>query len=304
MAVFHLSDNCVYTLNGAPAPRVFERDDVFALTGWKQGCAPVTTVVRACSPRADGLCVTDFCNGHFLLSLSPSPLCTPSSDTLQCVCSGGARHLITAYCAENAPLTVETDGEYYSVVCPVRPEKLTAACARVGGGDLIRITVCGEKQFCLILYYDCDYRLLLRLCADEVTFCDDGVSVVDRVGGMLSCTVTRRLVCKGGRFAEVSRKCDYASHHRYPDGLIGRLYLYKRFYRDPDCAQLIAPDCQIDVDATIGDFERVFDSDFSGAKRGVVCVADREQKYCRVRRLLFSVRDGYIRDVRRLPDRI
>ena len=299
--MFHLERNCIYTVDGAPAPAAFERDRPFALCGAKRGCSPVTVIVDPSSPQTEELSVTDFCNGHMLLSLSPPTLVDPCAKPLQCECAGSKRHLVTLRRAENAPLTVETDGEYHALTCPVAARTASAACAQVGGGDLIRVTAVGDKTFCAVLFFCGDYLPLLALTADKVEFCDEGLVATDFVGGMLGCTITRCFALRNGAFCEISRKFDYRSRHRYPDGLVGRLYLEKLFYRDPERSALISPLCRVDADETAGVFERVFDHDFCGCRRGVFCVADGRNGYCRVRRVAFTVKDGLIEDVRVLP---
>ena len=297
MTVFHLDGNCVYTLDGAPAPDAFERAERFALGGWMTGRAPTTVVVDPLSPKADGLRVTDFCNGHMLLSLNLEPLPLPHSKPLQCECSGAKRHLVTACDFENAPLVAETDGARHAVLCPVAAKSVTASCARVDGGDLIRVTAVGEKTFCAVLFFCGDYVPLLALTADKIEFCDKEIVATDFVGGMLDSTIVRRFSFRNGAFCETSREFSHRSRHRYPDGLIGRLYLEKLFYRDPERNALISPRCAVDVDGAIGDFARVFDDDFCGCKRGIFLVAD-DAKYCRVRRVAFAVKDGLIEDVK------
>ncbi len=297
MTVFHLDGNCVYTLDGAPAPDAFERAERFALGGWLTGRAPATVVVNPVSPEANGLRVTDFCNGHMLLSLDLEPLPLPHSKPLQCECSGAKRHLITVRGFENAPLVAKTDGACHAVLCPVAATRVTASCARVDGGDLIRIFAHGEKTFCAVLFCRETYLPLLSLVADEIVFDDGTIAATDRVRGMSDCSIVRRLAFKDGKFCELSRSFEYHCRHRYPDGLIGRLYLEKLFYRDPERSALISPRCAVDVDGTIGDFARVFDDDFCGCKRGIFIVAD-DEKYCRVRRVAFAVKDGLIEDVK------
>ena len=297
MTVFHLDGNCVYTLDGAPAPDAFERAERFALGGWMTGRAPTTVVVDPLSPKADGLRVTDFCNGHMLLSLNLEPLPLPHSKPLQCECSGAKRHLVTACDFENTPLVAETDGARHAVLCPVAAKSVTASCARVDGGDLIRIFAHGERTFCAVLFFCGDYAPLLALTADKIEFCDKEIVATDFVGGMLDSTIVRRFSFRNGAFCETSREFSHRSRHRYPDGLIGRLYLEKLFYRDPERNALISPRCAVDVDGAIGDFARVFDDDFCGCKRGIFLVAD-DAKYCRVRRVAFAVKDGLIEDVK------
>lgn len=297
MTVFHLDGNCVYTLDGAPAPDAFERAERFALGGWMTGRAPTTVVVDPLSPKADGLRVTDFCNGHMLLSLNLEPLPLPHSKPLQCECSGAKHHLVTACDFENAPLIAETDGARHAVLCPVAAKSVTASCARVDGGDLIRIFAHCERIFCAVLFFCGDYAPLLALTADKIEFCDKEIVATDFVGGMLDSTIVRRFSFRNGAFCETSREFSHHSRHRYPDGLIGRLYLEKLFYRDPERNALISPRCAVDVDGAIGDFARVFDDDFCGYKRGIFLVAD-DAKYCRVRRVAFAVKDGLIEDVK------
>ena len=297
MATFHLDHNCIYTVDGAPAPDAFERDRPFALCGAKHGGVPVTVIVDPASPQTDGLSVTDFCNGHLLLSLSPPSLPDPYAKPLQCECAGSKRHLVTACDFENAPLVAETDGARHAVLCPVAAKSVTASCARVDGGDLIRIFAHGERTFCAVLFCRETYLPLLSLVADEIVFDDGAIAAADRVRGMSDCSIVRRLAFKDGKFCELSRSFEYHSRHRYPDGLIGRLYLEKLFYRDPERNALISPRCAVDVDGTIGDFARVFDDDFCGCKRGIFLVAD-DAKYCRVRRVAFAVKDGLIEDVK------
>ena len=111
----------------------------------------------------------------------------------------------------------------------------------------------------------------------------------------------RRFSFRNGAFCETSREFSHRSRHRYPDGLLGRLYLEKLFYRDPERSALISPLCRADVDGTIGAFERVFDDDFCGCRRGVFCLADGLNGYCRARRVSFAVKDGLIEDVCVLP---
>ena len=233
MTVFHLDGNCVYTLDGAPAPDAFERAERFALGGWMTGRAPTTVVVDPLSPKADGLRVTDFCNGHMLLSLNLEPLPLPHSKPLQCECSGAKRHLVTACDFENAPLVAETDGARHAVLCPVAAKSVTASCARVDGGYLIRIFAHCERTFCAVLFFCGDYAPLLALTADKIEFCDKEIVATDFVGGMLDSTIVRRFSFRNGAFCETSREFSHHSRHRYPDGLIGRLYLEKLFYRDP-----------------------------------------------------------------------
>lgn len=301
MATFHLDRNCIYTVDGAPAPDAFERDRPFALCGAKHGGVPVTVIVDPASPQTDGLSVTDFCNGHLLLSLSPPSLPELCAKPLQCECAGSKRHLVTLRRAENAPLTVETDGEYHALTCPLAAKEATASCARVGGGDLIRVTAVGKKTFCAVLFFCGDYLPLLALTADKIEFCDKEIVATDFVGGMLDSTIVRRFSFRNGAFCETSREFSHRSRHRYPDGLIGRLYLEKLFYRDPERSALISPLCRADVDGTIGSFERVFDDDFCGCRRGVFCLADGLNGYCRARRVSFAVKDGLIEDVCVLP---
>ena len=181
MTVFHLDGNCVYTLDGAPAPDAFERAERFALGGWMTGRAPTTVVVDPLSPKADGLRVTDFCNGHMLLSLNLEPLPLPHSKPLQCECSGAKRHLVTACDFENTPLVAETDGARHAVLCPVAAKSVTASCARVDGGDLIRIFAHGERTFCAVLFFCGDYAPLLALTADKIEFCDKEIVATDFV---------------------------------------------------------------------------------------------------------------------------
>ena len=299
MAVFHLDDNCTYTLDGAPAPKRCERDGVFALGGWKDGRLPATVVVDARDPRAAGLNATDFLNGHFLLSLDLSPATPLCAETSQCSCSGAARHLITARRCEDSPLVVETDGAILSLRCPIAVEKLAAVCARVDGGDLIRVTARGRNIFCALIYHGGGYVPLLTAAADEISLGDDGVVLRDFVGGMLYSTVTRKFKIKDGAFCETERTFDRRDH-RYPDGLIGRLYLEKLFYRDQSRCDLVSSSCPVNVDETIGSFDRVFDDDFCGCRRGVYCLAGNEG-YCRVRKVMFVVKNGLIEDVRVLP---
>ncbi len=298
MAIFHFCNDYCYTVDGKPTPAPIERRDRFALTAWAHGCAPACAVVDPCDPCADGLEVIDFGNGHFLLSLSPVPLPPFPARTLQCVCEcGKTRHLISCNAGSNAMLAVETNGEYWSVPCPVRAERMTAACTELSRGCLLRVTVCGDADFCCILFYDGDYRPLLVLRADSVAIDDGCVVARDCVGGMTGCTIERNLVFRGGRFCETERKFCCAHEHRYPDSLLGQLYLRRAFYRDPDCGSLLAPQCPPDAPSRIGDFDCVFDDDMERAMPGVVCVAKRTGGYCRARKLKFLTSHGAISDI-------
>ena len=140
MATFHLDRNCIYTVDGAPVPDAFERDRPFALCGAKHGGVPVTVIVDPASLQTDGLSVTDFCNGHLLLSLSPPSLPDPYAKPLQCECAGSKRHLVTLRRAENAGLIAGTLGQRdpaldHGVLIPLsylRRAGLTCPIVRLG----------------------------------------------------------------------------------------------------------------------------------------------------------------------------
>lgn len=303
MALFWFSDNCIYTVNGAPARSPFETDRDFALVAWKDGCLPVCRIISATAPRGDcNTSITDFSCGRYLLKCDPTPLPpSPSLPLCQCECAcGRQRHLITAYGSCPCRIAIETDGEYFGIDCPVFPDDMSAACTPLNRGTLIRISCGGAKKFLCILLYDGDYRLLLKLCADRLTLSDDGVCAEDDVGGMLGCTVCRTLAFRDGAFAEVRRTCRYAYDHVYPDELIGELFVYKHFYGDSDgCAALLSRDCPAHrIEGLLGGYSRIFDAAPAECAPCVVCVADSPSPYCRVRKIRFSVSGGLITGAR------
>ncbi len=303
MSVFYFdAQDGFVTVNGALAENCFVTEKAFAVGYFKDGCEPV--FARIPSRPQTGIRDIEICdlgNANYLLSFSPSSVSCIETQTLcQTVCrTESATHLVTSCRRGGFYLVVETDSEIHEFPCPCALTDLKVVAARVGDGQLLRITAKAlQRKFAAVLFYGDDYVPLFSGVYDDLYFDGSEVVCTEKKGGCNGCERTLRLGYSDGGFSEKELSFSYAHDHLYVDELVPYAFLEKLMFRDLDGAEN-ALRRGLSAKAVLGitgDFDRIADFDFLPYRPFVIGLY-KKSSFCKVGYFRFEVRDGVICDV-------